>query len=161
MIFQTYIIWSNRIYSLKYLRFTTLGCEDKGLENQSLCHHDLKKNIYLFYRKNFINSWWIQLSEIHKLKVFSDSDWQVTNRDTGLLTMDDTDTTKKYIDQEPPCLMHQICVTSSHCSGTRSKQRIQGQRIIFEGKGPKGWNKNILLLTRKPIIIIIRSNLIY
>ena len=24
--------------------------------------------------------------------------------------------------------------------------RVQGQRIIFEGKGPKGWNKNILLL---------------
>ena len=33
-----------------------------------------------------------------------------------------------------------------YCSGRRSKQRIQGQRIILEGKGPKGWNKNILLL---------------
>ena len=31
-------------------------------------------------------------------------------------------------------------------SGRRSKQRIQGQRIIFEGKGPNGWNNNILLL---------------
>ena len=37
-------------------------------------------------------------------------------------------------------------VKSVYCSGRRSKQRIQGQRIIFEGKGPKGWNKNILLL---------------
>ena len=32
------------------------------------------------------------------------------------------------------------------CSGRRSKQRIQGQLIIFEGKGSQGWNKNILLL---------------
>jgi len=24
-----------------------------------------------------------------------------------------------------------------NCSGRRSKQRIQGQHIIFEGKGPK------------------------
>ena len=43
---------------------------------------------------------------------------------------------QKYKDQEP----------SVYCSGRRSKQRIKGQRIIFEGKGPKGWNKNILLL---------------
>ena len=28
LIFQTYIIWSNRIHSLKYLRFTTVGCKD-------------------------------------------------------------------------------------------------------------------------------------
>ena len=35
---------------------------------------------------------------------------------------------------------------SVYCGGRRSKQRTQGQRIIFEGKGPKGWNKNILLL---------------
>ena len=28
LIFQTYIIWSNRIHSLKYLRSTTLGCKD-------------------------------------------------------------------------------------------------------------------------------------
>ena len=54
---------------------------------------------------------------------------------------------------------------SVHYSGRRSKQRIQGQRIIFEGKGPKGWNKNILLfilfsiLTRKPKVI--SHNLIY
>ena len=32
-------------------------------------------------------------------------------------------------------------VKSVYCSG-----RISKQRIIFEGKGPKGWNKNILLL---------------
>jgi len=25
-----------------------------------------------------------------------------------------------------------------YCSGRRSKQRIQGQRIVFEGKGPRG-----------------------
>ena len=31
LIFQTCIIWSNRIHSLKYLRFTTLGCKDKGI----------------------------------------------------------------------------------------------------------------------------------
>jgi len=36
---------------------------------------------------------------------------------------------KEYIDQEPP-----------------SKQRIQGRRIIIEGKEPNGWNKSILLL---------------
>ena len=28
LIFQTYIIWSNGIFSLKYLRSTTLGCKD-------------------------------------------------------------------------------------------------------------------------------------
>ena len=27
LIFQTYIIWSNSIHSLKYLRYTTLGCK--------------------------------------------------------------------------------------------------------------------------------------
>ena len=43
---------------------------------------------------------------------------------------------QKYKDQEP----------SVYCSGRRSKQRIKGQRIIFEGKGPQGWNKNILPL---------------
>ena len=30
LIFQTYIIWSNRIHSLKYLRSTTLGYKDIG-----------------------------------------------------------------------------------------------------------------------------------
>ena len=35
-IFQTYNIWSNRIHSLKYQRFTTLGKKDMGLKNQSL-----------------------------------------------------------------------------------------------------------------------------
>ena len=29
--FQTLIIWSNIIYSLEYLRSTTLGCKDKGI----------------------------------------------------------------------------------------------------------------------------------
>ena len=53
-----------------------------------------------------------------------------------------------------------------YCSGRRSKQRIQGQRIIFEGKGPKEWNKKILLycifhIDQKAKIICIRSNLIY
>ena len=38
---------------------------------------------------------------------------------------------------------HICCVKYVYCSGRRSKQRIKGQRIIFEGKGPKGWNKNI------------------
>ena len=28
LIYQTYIIWSNRIYSLKYLKSTTLVCTD-------------------------------------------------------------------------------------------------------------------------------------
>ena len=32
MIFQTQIIWSNRIHSLKYLRSTTLICRDKGIK---------------------------------------------------------------------------------------------------------------------------------
>ena len=41
---------------------------------------------------------------------------------------------------------HISCVKSVYCSGRRSKQRIQGQRIIFEGKGPEGWNKKILLM---------------
>ena len=36
LIFQTYIIWSNRIHSLKYLRSTTLKSKDIGLEKQSL-----------------------------------------------------------------------------------------------------------------------------
>ena len=37
LIFQAYIIWSNRIHSFKYLRFTTLSCKDiQGVENQSL-----------------------------------------------------------------------------------------------------------------------------
>ena len=45
-------------------------------------------------------------------------------------------------EQEPPYLMRQAV----YCSGRRSKQRIQGQRIIFKGKGPKGLNKNTLLL---------------
>ena len=31
LIFQTMIIWSNTIHSLKYQRFTTLGCKDKGI----------------------------------------------------------------------------------------------------------------------------------
>ena len=31
-IFQTLIIWSFRIHSLKYLRSTTLGCRDKGIK---------------------------------------------------------------------------------------------------------------------------------
>ena len=41
---------------------------------------------------------------------------------------------------------HISCVKSVYCSGRRSKQRIQGQRIIFERWGPRGWNKNILPL---------------
>ena len=31
LIFQTLIIWSNRIHILKYLRFTTFGCSDLGI----------------------------------------------------------------------------------------------------------------------------------
>ena len=34
--------------------------------------------------------------------------------------------------------------SNMYCSGRRSKQRIQGQRIIFEGKGSKWLNKNKL-----------------
>ena len=49
---------------------------------------------------------------------------------------------KKYIDQEPPYLMRQI-------SGKRSKHRIQNRRIIFEGQGHKGWNKNIFNIDQK------------
>ena len=33
MIFQTQIIWSNRIHSLKYLRSATLGCKDTVIKN--------------------------------------------------------------------------------------------------------------------------------
>ena len=55
----------------------------------------------------------------------------------------DLTTVKKYIDQELPYLMRQICVLQWE---EIKKKRIQGQRIIFEGKGPKGWNKNMLLL---------------
>ena len=36
LIFQTLIIWSFRLHSLKYLGSTTLGCRDKGIKNQSL-----------------------------------------------------------------------------------------------------------------------------
>ena len=49
---------------------------------------------------------------------------------------------KKYIDQEPPYLMRQIRVLQWE----EIKTENSGQRIIFEGKGPKVWNKNILLL---------------
>jgi len=53
-----------------------------------------------------------------------------------------------YQDQEIYRSGTAIFHASNLCTavGGDLKQRIQGQRIIFEGKGPKGWNKNILLL---------------
>ena len=39
---------------------------------------------------------------------------------------------KKYIDQEPPSLMRQICVLHWE------EIKTNGQRIIFEEKGPRG-----------------------
>ena len=52
-IFQTYIIWSNRIHSLKYLRSTTLEFKDIGFrkaefvaKTQFLCFYHILSNFY-------------------------------------------------------------------------------------------------------------------
>ena len=48
-----------------------------------------------------------------------------------------------YIDQKPPYLKRQICVLQWE----EIKAKNSGaQPMIFGTKGPKGWNKNILLL---------------
>ena len=47
-----------------------------------------------------------------------------------------------YIDQESPYLMRQICVLQWEEINTRNF----GATHHFWGKGPKGWNKNILLV---------------
>ena len=44
---------------------------------------------------------------------------------------------KKYIAQEPPYLMRQICVLQWE----EIKTKNSGASIILEGKGPEGWNK--------------------
>ena len=53
LIFQTYIIWSNRIHSLKYLRSTTLEFKDIGFrkaefvaKTQFLCFYHILSNFY-------------------------------------------------------------------------------------------------------------------
>ena len=51
---------------------------------------------------------------------------------------------------------HIACVKSVFCSGRRSKQRIQGQCIIFEGK--IYCHRIFHVKTRKSKIISIRSN---
>ena len=64
LIFQTYIIWSNRIDSLKYLRFTTLESKDIRLrksefvaKTQFLCPDSslLKLNITVQMCNSFVN----------------------------------------------------------------------------------------------------------
>ena len=53
LIFQTYIIWSNRIHMLKYLRSTTLEFKDIGFrkaefvaKTQFLCFYHILSNFY-------------------------------------------------------------------------------------------------------------------
>ena len=50
----------------------------------------------------------------------------------------------QYIDQEPAYLSH----ASNLCTavGGDKNKEFRGNASFFEGKGPKGWNKNILLL---------------
>ena len=50
--------------------------------------------------------------------------------------------TKKYIDQEPPYLMRQICVLQWE----EIKTKNSGATHSFWGKRAQGWKKNILLL---------------
>jgi len=64
LIFQTWIILSNRIHSLKYLRSTTLGCKDIGIRKSEFVAKTqflwlIKQwNIYLKWepRKIFLSS---------------------------------------------------------------------------------------------------------
>ena len=67
LIFQTSIIWSNRINSLKYLRSTTLGCQDIGIriiefvaKTQFLC-------VIGFCLENRFQ-WFVKKSKILKVK---------------------------------------------------------------------------------------------
>ena len=48
VIFQTLLSWSNIIYSLKYLRSTTLGCKDIGVRNSEFA----TKTQFLYNKKH-------------------------------------------------------------------------------------------------------------
>ena len=60
MIFQTWIIWSERIQSLKYFRPTALGCRDIEITNRVYDKHSIlegARNEYKFrHRWKFKNS---------------------------------------------------------------------------------------------------------
>ena len=46
LIFQTYTILAVRVHNMKYLRSITLGCKDKGIENQSLWQNSIPLTIW-------------------------------------------------------------------------------------------------------------------
>ena len=61
-IFQTYIIWSNRIHSLKYQRSTTLESKDIGFRKEEFCGKDSIPLCFFLHSNSFGNQmlhfWW-------------------------------------------------------------------------------------------------------
>ena len=82
LIFQTYIIWSNRIHSLKYLRSTTFGSKDVVIrksefvaKTQFLCWYVVTIGTY---------KWWSRLDpEIYNTKIVTSElgtfKWDILN----------------------------------------------------------------------------------
>ena len=57
LIFQTKIIWCNRIHSLKYIRYTTLGCRNIGIRKSEF----VSKTQFLLYTPciYIYATWWL------------------------------------------------------------------------------------------------------
>ena len=51
---QIYIIWSNRIYGLIYLRSKTLGCKDKGIRKSEFVAKEILFAIHCYYSNSKI-----------------------------------------------------------------------------------------------------------
>ena len=68
MIFQTQIIWSNRIHSLKYPRSATLGCKDTGIKNSEfVAKTQFRKRKDVKTMRNFATK---QMRQFRKIKNF-------------------------------------------------------------------------------------------
>ena len=102
---------------------------EQNIETEAMCFC----KIYIF---ELYNTYWNILQHLMYVYIFI---WMRKNNKPFRSEYLNSGQRKKYIDQEPPYLMRQICVLQWEEIKTKNSRPC----IIFEGKDPRVMNKNI------------------